>query len=177
MKAIINDVLVVEGKGDASRVSTYVDALIVTTNGYDIPKEELDFLNHLPKDKRILILTDSDKAGEEIRMRLNALLKNYENITVDISKCNKNNKHGVAECEKEELLKVLTPYFGKPKKTNLVTSSDLIQLGIDNKEKREYIAKELHLGICNNKTLLKRINYLEKDLQNLANLMDKYGDQ
>lgn len=177
MKAIINDVLVVEGRCDASRISTYVDALIVTTNGYDIPKEELDFLKHLPKEKRILILTDSDDAGKEIRKRLNNLLSHYENITVDISKCNKRNKHGVAECEKEELLNVLTPYFGEVKNNSQITSSDLIHLGINNKEKREYIAKELHLGICNNKTLLKRIIFLGKDLQKLTDLMKQYGNQ
>lgn len=177
MKATINDVLVVEGKADASRISTYVDTLIVTTNGYDIPEEELDFLNHLPNGKRILILTDSDSAGQEIRKRLNKLLNHYENITVDISKCNKNNKHGVAECEKEELLKVLQPYFGEPTSQEPITSSALIYLGIDTKDKREYIARELHLGTCNNKTFLKRMNYLQIKPQTLTQLIKQYGNQ
>ena len=67
MKKTINDVLVVEGTGDASYISTFVEALIIATNGYEIPEEELDFLRHLPKGKKAIILTDSDEAGYKIR--------------------------------------------------------------------------------------------------------------
>ena len=82
MKKTIKDVLVVEGAADASYISSLVEALIVTTNGYEIPDKEIDFLNHLPKGKKVLILTDSDKAGGEIRNRLNDRLTNLENILV-----------------------------------------------------------------------------------------------
>ena len=161
MKKTINDVLVVEGTGDASYISAFVDAVIVTTNGYDISIDELDFLKHLPKGKKVLVLTDSDEAGIRIRKALNDKLNNIGNISVDLSKCDKNGKHGVAECDKDELLKVLEPYAHEPAKQELLTTSDLLSIGVDNKAKREYLAKELHLGKCNNKTLLKRINYLK----------------
>ena len=176
MKKVINDVLVVEGTGDASYISTFVDTRIITTNGYDIPEEELDFLKHLPKGKKSIILTDSDEAGYKIRKALNDKLSNLENVYVDISKCNKNNKHGVAECDKEELLKALEPYVCESTKKELLTTNDLLSVGIDNKAKREYVAKELHLGKCNNKTLLKRINYLQITLQNLDKIIKQYGN-
>ena len=176
MKKTINDVLVVEGTGDASYISTFVEALIIATNGYEMPEEELNFLRHLPEGKKAIILTDSDEAGYKIRKVLNDKLDNLENIYVDISKCNKNNKHGVAECDKEELLKVLEPYVCKPTKKELLTTSDLLSIGIDSKAKREYIAKELHLGKCNNKTLLKRLNYLQISLQNLDKIIKNYGN-
>ena len=176
MKKTIKDVLVVEGAADASYISSLVEALIVTTNGYEIPDKEIDFLNHLPIGKKVLILTDSDKAGGEIRNRLNDRLTNLENIYVDINQCNKNNKHGVAECNKDELLKVLKPYISETVLQERITTNDLIKIGIDSKDKREYLAKELHLGNCNNKTLLKRINYLEIPLQKLNEIYKKYGN-
>ena len=80
MKKTINDVLVVEGTGDASYISTFVEALIIATNGYEIPEEELDFLRHLPQGKKAIILTDSDEAGYKIRKVLNDKLDNLENI-------------------------------------------------------------------------------------------------
>ena len=176
MKKTINDVIVVEGTNDASYISSFIEALIVVTNGYEIPNEEIDFLNHLPKDRKILILTDSDSAGEEIRKRINKIIANIENIFVDISKCNKNNKHGVAECDKEELLKVLDSFVTNKLDAGELTTSDLLKLGINSKDKRQYIAKELHLGKCNNKTLLKRINYLKIDMKTIEKIVGKYGN-
>lgn len=176
MKKTFNGVLVVEGSNDASYISSFVNAIIVTTNGYEIPKEELDFLIHLPKENQIYILTDSDDAGNQIRKRLNMLLPTAQNLTVDLAKCNKNNKHGVAECDKEELLKVLDKYLIEAGRNEKISLKDLYSVGLDDKNKRNYVAKELHLGECNNKTLLKRINYLGITLEEIQNKLKHYGN-
>ena len=176
MKKTINGVLVVEGSNDASYISSLYDGLFVITNGYEIPKEEIDFLNHLPKETNVYILTDSDDAGKQIRERLNKVLNNSKNITVDISKCNKNSKHGVAECDKDELIKVLDEYACDKHTYGNITTNDLLELGIDNKEKRAFLSKELHLGKCNNKTLLKRINYLNIKETRIREVMESYGN-
>lgn len=173
MKKVFNGVLVVEGSNDASYISSFVDAVIVTTNGYDIPSQELEFLVNLPKDKKIYILTDPDDAGENIRRRLKEQLPSATDLSVDIAKCNKNNKHGVAECDKEELLKVLEPYLIDNQKSGVLTLNDLYLIGLDDKKKRDYLSEQLHLGKCNNKTLLKRINYLGIGIETLK----KYGNQ
>ena len=176
MKKIINDAIVVEGLGDASYISSFIEAMIVVTNGYEIPKEEIDFLNHLPTDKRILILTDSDVAGNEIRKRLNKEIKNTTNIYVDLSKCNKNNKHGVAECDREELIKVLSPYVVGKNDIGELTTNDLVKAGVDSKDKRDFVARMLHLGKCNNKTLIKRINYLKIHKNDIEKILKQYGN-
>lgn len=176
MKKTFNGVLVVEGSNDASYISSFMDAVIVTTNGYEIPELELDFLTHLPKDKNIYILTDSDEAGNRIRERLNQLIPTATNIFVDIDKCNKRNKHGVAECDKEELLKVLEKHLIEPKNSGLLSLNDIYSIGLDNKNKRDYVSLKLHLGKCNNKTLLKRINYLEITLEEIKTTLKDYGN-
>lgn len=177
MKKTFNGVLVVEGSNDASYISSFVDAIIVTTNGYEIPKSELDFLTHLPGDKNIYILTDSDEAGNTIRKRLNESLPSATNLYVDFNKCNKNNKHGVAECEKEELLKVLENHLIEQENNGNLSLNDLYSTGLDDKKKRDYIAKKLHLGKCNNKILLKRINYLGITTKELEVALKDYGNQ
>ncbi|MCR5505915.1 MAG: DUF4093 domain-containing protein [Bacilli bacterium] len=176
MKKTINGVIIVEGSNDASYISSLYDCLFVITNGYDIPKEERDFLINLPEEEKVYILTDSDEAGKNIREKLNKILQNPINLTVDIAKCNKKGKHGVAECDKEELMKVLDPYTSKECEIGNITLSDLINLGVDTTEKRNYLSNELHLGKCNNKILLKRINYLNIKETRIRALMERYGN-
>ena len=43
MKYYLNNILVVEGKEDVSYLSSFLDAEFVTTNGYDIPEEEIEY--------------------------------------------------------------------------------------------------------------------------------------
>ena len=177
MKKVFNGVLILEGSNDASYVSSLVDVITVITNGYEIPKEELDFLINLPKEKQIYILTDSDKAGKQIRNRLNTLLPGAVDIYVDINKCNKNNKHGVAECEKEELLNTLSKYLVDEQNKGELTTKDLYLIGLDDKNKRDYVAKQMHLGKCNNKVFLKRINYLNIDIKQIQKSLENYGNK
>lgn len=173
MKYYCDGIIVVEGKNDASYLSSIIDGLYVITNGNEIPDGEIDFLNHL-KNKTIIVLTDSDEAGKRIRNRLNDVVKNCENVEIDISKCNKHNKHGIAECEKEEIIQSLNKYLMKENKnsTNVLSLMDLINCGVITKNDREHLANELHLGNCNNKTLLKRINYKNISIKEIKEVME-----
>lgn len=61
--------VIVEGKYDKIRLSSVVDALIVTTEGFGVfsDREKQKFLKKLATEKGLLILTDSDAAGFKIR--------------------------------------------------------------------------------------------------------------
>ena len=54
---------------------------------------------------------------------------------------------------------------------NTLTTADINELKI-NKDKRDELCGKLSLGICNNKTLIKRLNYLGYTKEELK----KYGD-
>lgn len=72
----IREAIVVEGKYDAIRVKSAVDALVVETGGFGVfhDKERLAFLRRLAAQRGLLILTDSDGAGFVIRNYLAAAL-------------------------------------------------------------------------------------------------------
>ena len=159
MRYHISNIIVVEGKDDEAYLSSFIDAVYVKTNGYEIPKEEIEFLNNDRIKKPIIVLTDSDKAGKVIRERLNNVIKNRINVEVNIVKCNKNNKHGVAECDKDEVINTLKEYINEETRHNELELPDIYELGID-KDKRDYLCQKLKLGKCNNKTFIKRLNYL-----------------
>ena len=175
MKYYIDGVLVVEGTGDSAYLSSFIDCLYVETNGYDLPKEEIDFLNHIPSNKKIIILTDSDDAGINIRKAINNKIGGAINVSVDVRYCNKNNKHGIAECEKNELINVLKEHFVKNNnKDNNITVADIQQCGVINKETRNYACNKFHLGRCNNKTFIKRFCFMNYQLEDLKKIMEGY---
>lgn len=178
MSYCFDGVIVVEGKGDASFLSSFIDSLFVVTNGYEINKEEIDFLNHLPTSKQVIVLTDSDEAGKKIRESLNKHLENPINVEVNINKCNKHGKHGVAECEKEEIINVLKGHLStKTNKNDIWNTAELLSLGIVNSKTRKYICQKLHLGVCNNKTLVKRMNFMGVKIEEVKGVLKQYGDK
>ena len=48
-KININAVLIVEGKEDVSYLSSFINALFFTTNGYDLNEEKISFLKEAAK--------------------------------------------------------------------------------------------------------------------------------
>lgn len=160
MMYYFDGIMVVEGKGDVCYLSSFIDSEYVVLNGYDIPENVVEYLTHI-KNRKILLCTDPDEAGETIRKNAKTKGIKAEDIVFDINKCNKKGKHGVAECEKEEILNKLSQYLTSKKKCNsVITQSDFSKVGlIKSKKLQDLVKKTFYLGDCNTKTLLKRINY------------------
>ncbi len=73
----IKEAVIVEGKYDKIKLSSILDAPIVTTDGFGIfkDKEKQKFIRSLAEKRGILILTDSDSAGLMIRSFLGGSIK------------------------------------------------------------------------------------------------------
>lgn len=65
----LQQVLLVEGKYDAARVSNLVDGVVLTTDGFRVMKDRSlqTMLKQLARTHGLMILTDSDAAGFKIR--------------------------------------------------------------------------------------------------------------
>ena len=155
MKLYLKGILVVEGKEDASYLSNYIASEIVIVNGFEIPESTISYL----KDKTVILLLDPDEAGLKIRNKLKKLLPNSIDVEIDINKCNKGIKNGVAECEIDEILSKLHKYVDNEfKSSSDIKKSDLYELGIiGNKELRKRVCEKFNLGDCNGKTIYKRL--------------------
>lgn len=172
MKYFIDGVLVVEGKGDSSFLSSFIDAMYVATNGYDIPKQELVFLRYVSKQKKVIILTDPDEAGKTIRERLNKLIPAAINVEVNYDSCYKNNKHGIAECDRETIIYALKEQFTQPGKQQ--DNKYLFLINENDSLLRDEICEKFHLGKCNVKTMIKRLNYLNISEEEVKKAMENY---
>lgn len=76
MTVKIKEAVVVEGKYDAIRLRSVVDATIVETDGFGIFRqpEKMELLRRLAKTQGLIVLTDSDSAGFVIRDRISGAL-------------------------------------------------------------------------------------------------------
>ena len=80
----IKQAVIVEGKYDKIRLSNIVDAVIVPVNGFSIyrDKETAELIKMLARKTGIVILTDSDSAGFQIRNKIKNLARGGEVIHV-----------------------------------------------------------------------------------------------
>ena len=168
----LDGVLVVEGKEDASYLSNYISSEIVVVNGYELDEATINYL----RGKKVIALLDPDEAGKTIRNKLNSLIRDVINVEIDINKCNRGRKNGVAECEISEIMGKLQTFSVKnPENKPNITISDLYNLGItENNELRQYVTDKLNLGKCNNKQLLKRMNLNQVQLDLLKKIVEEY---
>ncbi len=72
----IAQVIIVEGKYDLIKLSSIVDALIITTDGFRIfkDKEKRELIKTLGEKNGVIVFTDSDAAGFKIRAFLTSIL-------------------------------------------------------------------------------------------------------
>ena len=68
--------VIVEGKYDKIKLSSIIDTVIKTTNGFGIfkDKSKAELIKKLAENGKIIILTDSDKAGRIIRGHLKGII-------------------------------------------------------------------------------------------------------
>lgn len=163
-------VIIVEGINDESYLSSFIKSEYIVTNGYEIPKSIVDYLTHI-KNRQILVLTDPDSAGRNIELKIKNINLQCIYLCVDITKCNKNKKHGIAECEKDEILRVMSSYLTKKNPfVETFSRKDFVDCGFLNKELREKAQTLLCLGESNSKTFFKRLNFNKYKKADIVNL-------
>ena len=75
-KLKIQQAIVVEGKYDKIKLSSFIDGVIIVTNGFGIYKdnETAQLIRYYAKAQGIILLTDSDSAGFRIRGHIKSIV-------------------------------------------------------------------------------------------------------
>ena len=159
----IKEVIVVEGKSDYTFLKSFLDVEIIITNGSEISKETLDLIKKANEEYGVIILTDPDFPGMKIRNTISQYIGNCKHAFIEKSKAIRGKKVGIAETRKEDILIALENVVTYKDITNSdISYSDLYEWGFigksDSKNKREKVANYYHLGWCNGKNFLNRIN-------------------
>ena len=179
----LDQALIVEGKYDYIRLKNFLDAEIITTDGFGIFKnrEKVDMIRRIAKKRGVIILTDSDSAGFVIRGHLTGVIEPefITNVFVPEIKGKERRKtemsaegllgvEGLSERTIVEALKKagirLDGNAARPKGEK-ITHTDLYELGLsgvaDSKQRRKELTDRLRLpsGMSTNQ-LLSALNSL-----------------
>lgn len=85
-KLKIRQVILVEGKYDKIKLESFIDGMILTTDGFRIfkDKEKRELIRTLAKKQGLIVMTDSDVAGFRIRNLVRSVVKDAPVIHVYI---------------------------------------------------------------------------------------------
>ncbi len=176
--------IIVEGKYDKATVLSMFDATVVTTGGFSVfnSKEKQALLKKLCERGGVILLTDSDAGGRQIRVFLERLLPKEKIFNLYIPEIDgkerrkkapsKSGKLGVEGMSREVLEKVLLPFSGDTCKgfshtvgekilTKLDFYNDGLSGGEGSSEKRARLARALGLPHdMSAKSLLEAVNLI-----------------
>ena len=141
-----------------------------------LQQKTIEYLKKSVENRDIFVLTDPDSPGKKIRDILDQHIPNLKHCFVSKENSIKKNKVGVAESTKEEVFEALDSYIQVDKTAvDSITHTDLNKLGLEGAEdsaaKREKVINKFHLGYCNAKTFLKRVNYSHLTLEDLKSCL------
>lgn len=186
-KIKLSRAVIVEGKYDKIKLESFIDALIIPTDGFGIfkNKEKKEYIKRLAAERGLLIITDSDSAGFLIRNHLKSfislsLIKNCyaPGIKGREARKEKDSKEGLLGVEglsKEILLEALVKCgaFEDTEKSDenrrKFTAADLFNLGLTGSDgsaerKKEFLKKLKLPEYLSNKALLDYLNTCDEEL-------------
>ena len=173
----LSQIVIVEGKYDKIKLSSFIDATIITTEGFGIfkNKEKRNYIRRLAEKKGVIILTDSDRAGQLIRNHIKSFVNNSKIYNVYIPQIfgkekrkvapSKEGTIGVEGMEKDVIIKALEKagVFQGKRQFGGITNIDLMEAGLigrpNSKINREKFLKHFNLpDFLSSKQLLEFLN-------------------
>ena len=171
-KKRIEQIIVVEGRDDTAAILRSVDAATIETHGYGIRPSTWDVIDKAYETAGIIIFTDPDTAGEQIRRRLAERYPNAEHAFLDRSLAEKDGDIGIEnaspESIREALAKAHTPVstdrsVQETGSADTFTRDDLFRWGLDGvpgaARRRQEVGSRLGIGMASSKTFLRRLNH------------------
>ena len=177
-KYYLDGVLVVEGKSDVSYLSSFIKTHYFITNGFDLSEQKLDFLARVSERRKLVVMTDNDKAGEEIANKIKSKISKV--FVVKSAKIPRKSykKCGVAETDYNAIVEALKDHLSEYKKELDVKPDYELTYIIALNENPEYIKNRIinDYGLIYGTT-----KYLENQLQMLGvkplEIIEKYGNK
>lgn len=153
----ITRAIIVEGTYDRRRVAEVCDAYCFATGGFDIfaGKEKQNFVRALAKERGLIVLTDSDRAGFMIRAHIKNIVREGDVLHAYIpevygkerrkDKPSAEGKLGVEGMDLSSLEAVLRPFAegGGFPESDPITKLDLYELGLSGGSDSSALRREL----------------------------------
>ncbi len=183
MKDFIKEVIVVEGRDDIDAVQKAVSADVIATHGYGISRETVARIRNAYQTRGIIILTDPDYAGKEIRRRLTELFPDAGQAYISKNEALRGDDIGIENAAPDVICRAIEA-AGRTltEQRSEFDESDMIFYGLaadpNAKARRDFAGRKLGIGYGNAKAFLKRLNHYGITRQELeASLPEDDGPQ
>lgn len=160
---MIKETIVVEGRDDEIAVRRAVEANVICTHGFGIRRETYDLIALAYEKQGIIIFTDPDFSGEEIRRKLTARFPGAKQAYISLDKAEKSGDIGVENAKDEDIIFALNA--AKAEKIDLekeFDENDMFELGLCGSDGsaalRQAVGSKLGIGSGNSGAFLRRLN-------------------
>ena len=161
---MIKELIVVEGINDTKRLKSFFDVDTIETHGMGLGKETIEFIKKANEKRGVILFLDPDTPGEKIRNRLNNEIPGLKNAFVMKDDAKTNKKVGIEHASKQVLEEALNNLLTYTEISDSIDEKQLYELGLigqsDSSVLREKVSRYFHIGKCNGKTMLRRLNML-----------------
>jgi ribonuclease M5 len=160
---VIKEVIVVEGKDDISAVKRAVDADVISTSGFGITEATLQRIKSAAEKRGVIIFTDPDFAGEQIRRTISKKIPNCKHAYLPRTEAVKDGDIGIENASPESIREALSKVKTEVEGNRIeFTIEDLIKNGLTGSANatklRDKVGRELGIGYGNAKQFLSRLN-------------------
>ena len=159
----IAEIIVVEGRDDQAAVKRAIDTETIATHGFGISKATWELIEKAYNTRGIIIFTDPDFAGEEIRKRIKAKFPDAKEAFLAREDATKAGDIGIENASPEAILEAL-----KKAQCTITTireeftMEDMRRFGLSggtgSKDRRIRLGKLLGIGYGNSATFLNKLN-------------------
>lgn len=177
-KLKVSEVIVVEGRDDTNAVLRAIDGITIETHGFGIRPETWNLLEKAYKEKGLIVFTDPDFAGEEIRRRINARFPECKQAYLTRKEAEKKGDIGIENASPEDIARAIEHvHFTKRECRNCYTEADLLAAGLvgdkQSAAKREQVGSILGIGYGNGRTFLKKLNQFDIPREDFDKCIEK----
>ena len=181
----VDQAIVVEGRDDVNAVTRACDALVIATHGFGISAETWRLIDKAHREKGLIILTDPDHAGEEIRRRINGKYPETVNAYIGRLDAERGGDIGVENAEPEVIAEAIAKALQLAGKSAAAEdedkvyaeTKDLAELGLSGSngasERRAAVCKLLGIGYGNAAAMVKKLKGFGIDIDELREAVRK----
>ena len=163
----IRETVIVEGRDDTINLKKAVDCFTIETHGFGIKRETWEAIEKAYRDRGIIIFTDPDHSGAEIRRKLTEAFPEAGQAYIARNDALKKGDIGVENAAPEVIAEALQKALEHMKKPAVkledsdITVQDLEELGLSggggSRALREMTGKALGIGYANAKGFLTKL--------------------
>lgn len=163
-KPVIKEIIIVEGKHDAQKLESCVVADILITHGTHVSKDFLETCDRLNKTRGILVFTDPDGPGEQIRRKIIEYVGTCKHASLNTIQAKKNQKVGIEHASVEDILKSLEHSATYDTHKESITWEQYVELGLmgskESQDSRDMLSEAFYIPVGNGKRVYKYLNMM-----------------